>query len=137
MRGLLGVRVICPFFLYVIPLILCRCLLLVFMVFASSSRVCSPSPLTMMSTSGFWVSICWSMKVACGPPSMVGVSGFASFAACAAISADCIVGVVAVMPTKFGLSEDNFSLSLLQSISSASQSITVTSCPPFSRTAAK
>lgn len=138
MRGLLGVRITFPFFLNVIPAILCRCFVLFFvMVSASSSRVCSPSPLTIMSTSWFWLSICWSMNVACGPPRMVGVSGLACFAECAAKRADCIVGVVEVMPTIFGLREDNFPTNLLWSISSASQSITVTSCPPFSRTAAK
>ena len=104
MSGLFGVRIIWPFFLNVMPLILWRCLVLDFgMVFASSSRVCSPSPRTMMSTSGFSLSISLSMKVACGPPRMMGVSGFASFAECAAMRADSIMGVKVVMPTASGL----------------------------------
>ena len=136
MNDLLGVRIVCPLFLNVIPSILLRPFELDTFC-ASSSKVCSPSPLTNMSTAFSSLRTCSSINVACGPPRTTIASGHASFATCADRSADCIVGVIEVMPIKFGSIDANFAFNSSWFISSAGQSITVTSCPFSSRTAAR
>ena len=126
MNGRSGVRIIFPFFLNVNPLMF-------WVVFgseafcASSRRVCSPSPLTTMSTAFSSLRISWSMKVACGPPKITLALGHASFAVWADWRADGVVGVVEVMPIKVGLKAASSFFNSSWSILQAGQSIIFTS----------
>ena len=89
-----------------------------------------------MSTAFSSVRTSLSMNVACGPPNTTVALGHACFAKCADRSADCIVGVMDVMPIKSGSMDVNLVCKSSWVMSSAGQSMIVTSWLFSSRTAA-